>query len=151
LAKYNMDARLRWAGVHKKHDVNLPGCQTYPACPAIVNQLWERPILWHFERTGNRLAQFSAPAMSAKLSGSKGRNAHYEKTNYKLSLKQMIQIVTKRLKRINSICRSSVSYVTPRKQYESIKSKQINEIKLDKIHESTARTWSYPHYCYYYY
>ena len=32
-----------------------------------------------------------------------------------------------------------------------MKSKQINEIKLDKIHESTARTWSYPHYYYYYY
>ena len=62
----------------------------------------------------------------------------------------MIQIVTKRHKRINSICRSRFSYVTPRKQYLSIKSKQINEMKLDKTHESTARTWSYPSYYYYF-
>jgi len=52
----------------------------------------------------------------------------------------MIQIVTKQHKRINSICRNNFSYVTPRKQYLSIKSRQINIIKLDKIHKSTART-----------
>jgi len=86
-------------------NVYLPGCHTYAACPAwFVDQLWQRPILWHIEQTSERLGQCSAPAMPTRLAGDQRAELPLSLIGLQNGSKCKIQIITNQNRRYNSFC-----------------------------------------------